>query len=105
MFGPWSLDVINTELIDVVDRPAYVILRPSLEVCLDRALTRRSDPRHAGALNARGPIEHLYRRFCDLGPLEHHVLDNSSLSPAQASLQITRTLSSDSALMELPRGS
>jgi predicted kinase len=70
--GPWFLHAF-----DEIDRPIhYVVLRPALEVAIERCRSRGGD-----TLSASGPITGLHQQFSALGPLERHVLatghDNS----------------------------
>ena len=80
IFGPWHFDLLREELASVKAPIFYLVLRPSVEDCLARALDRRHDPQHAGALIAEEPIRHMYSRFQDLGTYEGHVLDSSTLT-------------------------
>ena len=50
----------------------YVVLRPTFAETL-----RRAQSRGGQALTDREPIESLYSQFCNLGPLERHVIDTS----------------------------
>ena len=61
----------------------YVVLRPSLEVALERAMSRVDDERVPGhpALVAEEPIRHIWQQFSALGPYERHVVDTSALGP------------------------
>lgn len=58
----------------------YVVLRPTLEVCLVRSVDRLQEPRHAGALALEGPVRRMYTRFERLDAYEKHVIDSSRLS-------------------------
>lgn len=79
--GPWMLDVVADTLRDSspVD---YVVLRPSLTSCLSRAARRPAVERVPGhpPLDRSGPIRHMWARFSDLGRLESHAVDTSTMS-------------------------
>jgi chloramphenicol 3-O-phosphotransferase len=70
--GPWSLPSFAA----AAQRPrfdlSYVVLRPSLEQTLTRAVAREGKE-----LKASGPVRGLYRAFENLGALEAHVLDST----------------------------
>ena len=71
VLGPWHLDTFT----DALGQPfAYVVLRPSKTVTLDRATGRGS-----GALTEVGPVEFMWDKFADLAEHEDHVIDTSSL--------------------------
>ena len=87
--GPWFMDLVDTELAPLGAPVLYVVLRPSLEDCLDRCVTRQSEPRHAGALSDQTIIRQLYQSYSNLDGFEQHVLDTSGLTAKEtASLVI-----------------
>jgi hypothetical protein len=52
---------------------SYVVLRPSLDVTLARAVSRTG-----GQLTDPEPVTGLHRAFTGLGPLEAHAIDSSA---------------------------
>jgi hypothetical protein len=76
-FGPWHMELAKEEL-SLLDAPvSYVVLRPSLDVCLQRAVSRLSEPQHRGALSDGDVIRASYVEYEALGPFEVHVLDDA----------------------------
>ncbi|MFI5051362.1 MAG: AAA family ATPase [Acidimicrobiales bacterium] len=92
VLGPWHLDVIDRELEGCRARVQYVILRPSLACCLQRAGVRRADPRHRGALAESGPIRLIYQEYQQLGDFERMVLDTTELSLESTVSRVASTL-------------
>jgi adenylate kinase family enzyme len=86
--GPWFMELVHEELDHLTVPVGYVVLRPSLEVCLARAHQRRSDPQHAGALAEEGPIRHMYAQFASLGTYESHALDTSALNAEETTTKV-----------------
>jgi chloramphenicol 3-O-phosphotransferase len=70
--GPWFLDPFRRTTVEL----HYVVLRPTLDATLSRALARGGD-----ALTDPGPIGELHRQFGSLGPLERHVIDTTHQRP------------------------
>ena len=68
-------------------RIAYAVLRPSLLVARTRA-----EQRSASRLSDAAVIEQLWESFAELGPLEKHVIDNSSQSAEQTAEQLADLL-------------
>jgi hypothetical protein len=58
---------------------AYAVLWAPLEVCLERAGTRDSQP-----LADPGVVERLWRDFSDLGELSRHAVDVGAGTPEEA---------------------
>jgi chloramphenicol 3-O-phosphotransferase len=81
--GPWLLAPFRGRGL----RLHYVVLRPSLESVLARALGRGRD-----ALVDPEPITELHRQFLDLGPLERHVLDTTDETPAETAEAVRRAV-------------
>jgi hypothetical protein len=83
--GPWMLDLLaaGTRPMGVVVH--YVVLRPSLEQTLGRAVGRVGEERVPGhpALSDEGPIRQMWGEFAALGAYENHVLDTTDLDPGQ----------------------
>ncbi len=76
--GPWYLE----RLVDGL-RPAgvstyYVVLRPDEATAIERA-TDRDDH----SFTDPEPVRQMYREFMHLGALESHVIDTTTLSPAE----------------------
>ena len=89
--GPWMLEPVLDELERNAVGSDYVVLRPDLAVCLERAALRRDQPpRVAGhpPLSDTGPIRDMWNQFADLGPYESHVIDTGRLGPAQSARRV-----------------
>jgi len=76
--GPWYLE----RLVDGL-RPAgvptyYAVLRPDEATAVERA-TGRADH----SFTDPEPVRQMYREFAHLGALESHVVDTTTLSPAE----------------------
>lgn len=80
--GPWMFDVVADVLGDSAEQVDYVVLRPSLDTCLERASGRPRTERVPGhpPLTDSGPIRHMWAEFADLGEYETHVLDTTALT-------------------------
>ncbi|MGC2484853.1 MAG: AAA family ATPase [Acidimicrobiales bacterium] len=92
--GPWFLDELRGDLAVVGAPVMYVVVRPTLDVCLARCVQRQSDPRHAGALSDVAVIRHLYEEYSDLDAYDAHVVDTSKLDADDAASIILRVMSS-----------
>jgi len=87
IIGPWFLpDVLGEIRARGVDAH-YAVLRPSLEVALDRASARANDDRVFGNrhladrhLTDPEPVRFMWERFSDLGEYERFVIDNTHLT-------------------------
>jgi cytidylate kinase len=77
ILGPWALEPFRPLA------PAYVVLRPTLEVALARATAREGR-----ALTKVEPIRGLYGAFAQLGDLEEHVIDSTEQTPEQTAAAI-----------------
>jgi predicted kinase len=76
--GPWMLQHYRHAASRHPSLPLrYVVLRPSLEVTLARAVSRSAPT----ALTDAEVIADLWGRFADLSELEPHVLDSTDLDP------------------------
>ena len=74
VIGPWSLPAFL-----VLDVPMhYILLRPSVEECVARCLTREED-----TLRDPAVVADVYRMFEDLGPYRRHVLPTTGLDRQQ----------------------
>ncbi len=69
IIGPWFIDRFRAGVAAPVH---YVVIRPRRQIAFDRG-TNRLDPK----LNDPVPIQKMYDAFAELGPYEHHVVDNS----------------------------
>jgi predicted house-cleaning noncanonical NTP pyrophosphatase (MazG superfamily)/predicted kinase len=65
---------------------ATVVLRPPLEVCLERASSRSARP-----LADRAVIEKLWSDFDDLGDLDAVVIDNAEQTPEETAEQLIQS--------------
>ena len=103
VLGPWHWDLVLDELTGVRVPVHYVVLRPSMDVCLDRA-TGRTDERVPGhpALSDPGPIEYMWHRFNDLGAMEQHAFDSSLLDDKDTASAIGRLLASGAHRVAVP---
>ena len=72
--GPWFFAQFEAALAPQNEELRYVILRPSREITLGRAIARRGE----ADLVDRGPINAMYDAFEDLGVFESHVIDSST---------------------------
>jgi adenylate kinase family enzyme len=66
---------------------ALVVLRPPLEVALERATGRGER-----LLSDAAVVEQLWRSFSDLGELEQHVLDNAGQTPEETATEVAARL-------------
>jgi predicted kinase len=101
-FGPWHFDLVREELADLAAPLSYVVLRPTIDDCLVRAIERTKDPRHAGALTLEDPIRSMYAKYEGLGVYEKHVLDNSGLSTGDTVRTIVEGLTSSNEFVLTP---
>ena len=104
--GPWMLDLVVAEADEANVQLHYVVLRPTLEVALERARSRQGDERVPGhpALTASGPVRQLWEQFSDLGTFEPHALDNTSLGPETTAERVS-ALVADAAMTVSSRAS
>jgi len=85
ILGPWALGPFRDgSARDGLDL-SYVVLRPSLEVTLDRATVREG--RH---LREVGPIKGLYGAFAELGELERCAIDTTAQTAEQTVAEVRR---------------
>jgi adenylate kinase family enzyme len=73
IIGPWFLRNFQRAIGSAADDVSYVVLRPTRDIALRRALDRRGDH---DLVDAR-PVDAMYDAFEDLGLFEHHVVDSS----------------------------
>jgi predicted kinase len=83
--GPWMLDLIAHEAQDRGLVAHYVVLRPTLEVALERAKSRAGEERVPGhpALTDAEPIRKMWEAFSRLGDYEANAIDTTSLDVAE----------------------
>jgi len=82
---PSNLGLVTDELRSRHLSSEYVVLRPTKEVALNRAVSRVGEERIEGhpALTDEGPILHIWEQFSALGEYERNVIDNSDIDPQQ----------------------
>ena len=83
--GPWMLELVKAEAAARDLAVHYVVLRPSLDTALQRAMARLGEelvPGHP-ALTDEEPIRQLWHEFSQLHEHEQHVLDNTTLDAEQ----------------------
>jgi hypothetical protein len=90
IFSPWYLHIVRDELDGHQIRPHYIVLRPDIEKCLERAQNRPQIAKVPGhpPLADSEPIRLLWNLLSDLGEYEGHVIDNTKLSASQAATAI-----------------
>ena len=88
--GPWLLDPFVAAARSVNATLQYVVLRPSEDVAMQRAM-RRTD----GGLKDEWPVRKMHQEFSGLGEFERHVIDSSTLSPDEAAARIAEALSDE----------
>ncbi|HXW33184.1 MAG TPA: AAA family ATPase [Acidimicrobiales bacterium] len=86
ILGPWFLEHFERAAGSGARSLNYVILRPSREVALERALGRTGQ----GDLLDRGPVETLYDKFENVGLFESHVVDSTLHRGAAETAQAVR---------------
>jgi gluconate kinase len=91
IFGPWYLDFVTDGLRRHGGDVHYVVLRPGLEVAIERATSRAPLTPGIPPLTDEEPIRQMWMQFQNLGPLESHVIDNGAQDPEEtASVVWTR---------------
>ncbi|GAA3047158.1 AAA family ATPase [Actinokineospora globicatena] len=88
IIGPWFLPTFGPHPLH------YIVLTPTEPTTLTRATTRE-----APALTDQTPILSLHRQFASLGPLAHHALDTTTLTPAQTTTTILNALTTGAYLL------
>ena len=83
--GPWMLDLVLQEAEPRSLLTHFVVLRPTIEVTLERAKSRAGDERVPGhpALTDEGPIRKMWQAFSQLGEHEDKVIDTTDLTVAE----------------------
>jgi hypothetical protein len=92
--GPWYLDLVKQELRSIDIAAHYVVLRPALATCLQRATGRGGPARVPGhpPLTDEEPIRRLWNLFADLGDYEGHAVDSTEMSESQTVDRIVELL-------------
>lgn len=85
--GPWFLDPFRKAAERDGLALSYVVLRPALDVALDRVRGRGDDE-----LSDPEAISGLHSAFTSLGDLEDHVLDPGELTPEQTTREVRSAL-------------
>lgn len=96
IIGPWHWDLVLDEVGPVLERVSYVVLRPGLEVCLERAAGRADRDPDRPALRDTAPIRHLWDQFRDLGPFERYAVDTTGLDTPDTVSAVEEALASGS---------
>jgi predicted ABC-type ATPase len=101
IFGPWYLDLIRDELDGHQIRLHYVVLRPDIEKCLERAQKRPQLAKVAGhhPLADSEPIRLLWNTLSNLGEYESHVIDNTNMSASRAAKAICKRVEEGSEVL------
>lgn len=87
VIGPWFLE---TFLEEVSDPAGYVILRPSAEVAMRRAVTR-----DVKELTDPEPISDMFNAFSALGDHERFVIDSTLMNVEETTDTVARLLLND----------
>jgi hypothetical protein len=82
--GPWFIDPFIREAAGASVALRYVVLRPTLDIAIGRAVQRGEE-----ALTDEAPVLRMYEEFRDLGPYERFVIDTSEMT-AEASATLVR---------------
>ena len=77
------LDLVMDELRSPPGDVHYTVLRPGIDVALERAASRAPLVPGTAPLTEEGPIRQLWASFQDLGRYESHVVDNGDLGPEE----------------------
>jgi tRNA uridine 5-carbamoylmethylation protein Kti12 len=83
----WFYEPLRDAILAAGFEAALVVLRPPLEVALERASGRRER-----LLSDAAVVEQLWRSFSNLGELEPHVLDNAGQTPEETATEVTARL-------------
>ena len=89
IIGPWSLPPFADAAEKAGVPLSLVILRPTLEETLARAIAREGRQ-----LKGSGPIKGLYGAFANLGEIERHIIDSSGQSVDETLDHLRRGLDS-----------
>ncbi len=83
----WFYEPLRDAILAAGFETALIVLRPPLEVALERATSRGEH-----LLSDAAVVEQLWRSFSDLGELEHHVLDNAGQTPEETATAVAARL-------------
>jgi hypothetical protein len=75
---------MEEELSSLAAPISYVVLRPPLDECLRRVVSRSVEPEHGGALSDGDVVRRLFTQFEALGSFERHVLSEGVESAEDA---------------------
>ncbi|WP_329001571.1 ATP-binding protein [Kribbella sp. NBC_00709] len=89
IIGPWFLPPYRSAAGAGDWTMSYVVLRPGLVTTLDRAQARS-----AGELKDVEAITGLHGAFAELGELEPHAIDTTSLDPVQTAAEVRKAVAS-----------
>ena len=93
VIGPWVLTLFLEQVKDPV---CYVILRPSAEVAMRRAVARDepdlADPK---------PISHMFDAFKDLGEHERFVIDSTAMTVTETTAPVLQLIAADELLVRV----
>jgi cytidylate kinase len=92
IIGPWFLGPFRAAAADW--RMSYVVLRPDLDTTL-----RRGQARGGVELTDVEAITGLHGAFADLGELEAHAIDTSTLDPAATAAEVRKAVASGDYLL------
>jgi adenylate kinase family enzyme len=81
--GPWFLAIYLEAARSPHLEIQYIVLRPSSDVALARAVSRRPHQ-----LTDPEPVAGLYTALCELGPYESHVVDSSLWEPLETANRV-----------------
>lgn len=73
--GPWFLDTWRVAALEAKVVLEYIVLHPTVEAARRRAHARATAP-----LSDYAPFEPLHAQLGELGPLQHHAIDTSTMS-------------------------
>jgi cytidylate kinase len=93
--GPWFIDPFIREAAATSVALRYVVLRPTLDAALARAVERGE-----GALTDEAPVRRMYEEFRDLGPYERFVVDTSHMTAEESAALVQAGLAQ--AAFDLP---
>jgi chloramphenicol 3-O-phosphotransferase len=97
ILGPWFVEEFLADLSSPAPPVDYLVLRPSLDVALQRATSHTEDRRsqHGRPLGSE-PARRMYEQFADLGIYERHVVDCTAQTPHETAHVIERLLEAGS---------
>ncbi|MFZ2114006.1 MAG: AAA family ATPase [Solirubrobacteraceae bacterium] len=83
----WFFEPMRAALEEAGHAVAYAVLRAPLAVCTSRAASRE-----IGRIADISVVEHVWRDFADLGPLERHAIDGYGKSAEQVAEEVAQRL-------------